>query len=236
MLSSQPAEPQKRPPTATSCLVAALVLAAIAVSLCGFGLFFVRVLWPMIPRRVVPNPESYQGVGELLPLLELEPLTGRSSQLSLIDLQGDVVLLNLWGTWCPPCREELPRLAELRQRFAGQSAFRLVSVSYPSMGQGDDLRSLRENTETLLHRLNVDMPVYWDPGDATRAAVDRVLPSAADAASGVSLFPTTVLLDRDGVIRAVWIGYRPGVETEIERCVDRVLSESSTAVGRPEQQ
>jgi thiol-disulfide isomerase/thioredoxin len=211
--------------TAASCLVAGLVLAAILTSLCGFGLFFFRVVWPMIPERFIPNPEKYQGVGDPLPTLELEPLTGRSSRVSLADLQNQVVLLNFWGTWCPPCRDELPHLAGLRQRFSGQKAFRLLSVSYPVMGQGDDLQSLRENTETLLKRLGVDMPVYWDPDDATRTALNQVVPDAMDAGSGISLFPTTVLLDRHGLIRAVWIGYRPGVETEMERYVDQVLSE-----------
>ena len=134
----------------------------------------------------------------------------------MADLQDHVVLLNFWGTWCRPCRDELPHIAELRQRFAGQEAFRLVAISYPPLGQGDDLQSLREETAALLKRLNLDLPTYWDPDNETRTAVDQLIPDAVHEISGVSLFPLTVLLDRQGVIRAVWVGYRPGVETEIE--------------------
>ena len=76
-----------------------------------------------------------------------------------------------------------------------------------------------------MKRLNLDLPTYWDPDNETRTAVDQLIPDAVDEISGVSLFPLTVLLDRQGLIGAVWIGYRPGVETEIERYVDKVLSE-----------
>ena len=210
--------------TVASCLVAGLVLILLLASLSGFVLFFFRVILPRIPRRVVPNPESYRGVGEPLTYLELEPLTGHSPGLSLRELDDRVVLLSFWGTWCPPCRAELPKIAALRQRFAGQEAFELVAISYPASGQGDDLTSLRENTEALLKRLDLDLPTYWDPGDTTRIEVDRRI--------GFEGFPTTLLLGRHGVIRAVWVGYRPGVETEIERYVDKVLSEEEERRGR----
>jgi thiol-disulfide isomerase/thioredoxin len=203
--------------TPKSCLVAALVLIAIVVSLCGFILFFFRVLLPMIPERIVPNPESYRGVGKPLTFLELEPLTGKPSRLTLPDLEDHVVLMDFWGTWCPPCRAELPHFAALRERFAGQEAFQLVAISYPAFGQGDDAQSLRENTTALLKELKLDLPTYWDPGGTTLSAVDQLI--------GFEGFPTTILFDRHGVIRAIWVGYRPGVETEIERYVDKVLSE-----------
>ena len=90
----------------------------------------------------------------------------------------------------------------------------------PSGGQGDDRQSLREDTEELLKRLNLDLPTYCDPGSKTLSAVDQLI--------GFSGYPTSVLLDRHGVVRDVWVGYRPGVETEMERRVDEVLSEKKT--------
>lgn len=203
--------------TPLAYVVAGLILLAMMVSLCGFWLFFTRVVGPMIPRRFVPNPETtYQGIGESLPFLELEPLTGDSRRLSLPDLDDNVVLLSFWGTWCRPCRSELPHIAALRQRFAGQKMFRLVAISYPVLGRGNDLQSLREETAGLLQQLNLELPTYWDPDDVTRSALDQVV--------GFQGFPTTVLLGRHGVIRAIWVGYRPGVETEMERYIDKALS------------
>ena len=82
-----------------------------------------------------------------------------------------VTLLNFWGTWCPPCRNELPHIAELRQRFAGREAFRLLAVSCPPGGQADDVQSLQEDTASLLKRLGLDLPTYYDPDDATQSAL-----------------------------------------------------------------
>ncbi len=208
----------QRPVTPTSCLATAIALAIVLSLLGGLVVFFIWVVLPMIPQRFVPNPEAYRGVGESLAFVELEPLTGQPPRLSLQDLDGRVTLLNFWGTWCPPCRDELPHLAALRERFAGRDEFQLIAISYPAFGENDDVRSLRENTEELLERLDLDLSTYWDPDDVTRSAVAQVIDFQG--------FPTTVLVDRLGVVRAVWVGYRPGVETQMERYVGVVLNEN----------
>ena len=202
-------------------LAVAIVVGIIVIDLIGIG---VARLMPLLQRKI-RGPETRLGVGQRLNFLELEPLTGSPPPISVADLQNHVVLLNLWGTWCPPCREELPHMAELRQRFAGQPTFRLLAVSYPPIGQPDDLQSLRNETADLLKKLDVDLPTYCDPGNATLKAVDETI-----ALEG---YPTTILLDRRGVVRAVWAGYRPGVETEMERSIDELLSEKPPG-GRPE--
>ena len=168
-------------------------------------------------ERPGPKPEDEPGVGEALTYLTLRPLTGPSSPVGLSDLKGHVVLLNIWGTWCPPCRAELPHMAELRQRFAAQTAFRLLAVSYPSIDQNDDVKSLREETADLLKRLNLDLPTYYDPEGKTLDTI-KAIPDFAG-------FPTTLLLDRRGVIRAIWKGYIPGLETEMERYIAMILAE-----------
>jgi thiol-disulfide isomerase/thioredoxin len=202
-----------------------LVILLPVIDIIGVG---ISLLMPAlhVVQRSLQRPETHFGVGQKLTSLELEPLTGDPPPLSLSDLQNHVVLLNLWGTWCPPCREELPHMAELRQRFAGQPTFRLLAVSYPPIGQPDDVQSLRKETADLLNTLHVDLPTYCDPGNATLKAVDETI-----ALEG---YPTTLLLDRRGVVRAVWAGYRPGVEAEMERFIDAILSEQP-AGGRPEE-
>jgi thiol-disulfide isomerase/thioredoxin len=215
-------EPQNRP-TPASWLVGLTVLLILAVALGGGWLFLANVIVPMIPQRLVPNPESYRGIGDQLTFLEVEPLTPGSPRFSISDVEDEVILLSFWGTWCPPCRKELPHIAALRQRFAGQQAFRLVPISYPALGQEDDLPSLRQNTDALLRHMNLDLPTYYDPNDMTRAAVDQLI--------GFEGFPTTILLGRHAVVRAVWVGYRPGMETEIERYIDRALGEGDGGRG-----
>lgn len=186
--------------------------------LCVVAVLGYRLL--RLPQRAAVHPESQQGVGQSLLLVELQPLTGDSRRTSLDDLRGQVTLLNFWGTWCGPCREELPHLAALQERYAGQKAFRLLAVSYPPRGQPDDFVSLRDETAALLGRLKIDMPTYFDPNARTLADAARL--------TGLPGFPTSVLLDRRGVVRAVWIGYRPGVETEMEQWIGDLLDENET--------
>ena len=224
MADSQPTDQPRRPRGKKSPLFWAFVFITALILIDVIGVLLGQLMpWLQV---MMGGPEVHRGIGQRLTLLELEPLTGDPPRLSLSDLQNHVVLLNLWGTWCPPCREELPHMAELRQRFAGQPTFRLLAVSYPPIGQPDDLQSLRNETADLLKKLDVDLPTYCDPGNATLKAVDETI-----ALEG---YPTTILLDRRGVVRAVWVGYRPGVETEMERVIDEILSEKP-AGGRPEE-
>ncbi len=83
---------------------------------------------------------------------------------------------------------------------------------------------MRENTEELLTQLKLDLPTYSDP--------DSITLSAADAAIALEGYPTTLLLDGKGVIRAVWLGYRAGVETEMERYIGMVLEEEKIKEGK----
>jgi thiol-disulfide isomerase/thioredoxin len=212
-------EPQP-PPTLKSRIAGTAI--TVAVIILVVAAYWVVVGW-LTPVPNLPKPEAYLVVGQPLPHLELRPLTGDGPSISLPDLQNHVTLLNLWGAWCPPCRDELPHMAELRQRYAGQETFRLLAVSCPQGGQGDDVPSLRQNTASLLARLKLDLPTYHDPNGATQDALFNLMKLEA--------FPTTVLLDRRGVIRAVWVGYRPGVETEIERYISNLLDEESTPAG-----
>ncbi len=197
---------QARTPTAVFGLIAAILAAAAMVGISGCE-----------GGRTGPNPEEEPGVGEALTYLNLQPLTGQPRPIGPGDLHGHVILLNIWGWWCGYCRAELPHIAELRQRFAGQTAFRLAAVSYPSGDSVSDVESLREQTADLLKRLDVDLPTYYDPEGKTLDAMKAVTDFAG--------FPTTLLLDRHGVIRAIWKGYGPGVETEMERYISLVLAE-----------
>jgi thiol-disulfide isomerase/thioredoxin len=193
------------------------VLAAIAIM--GAVVIYWLVAGWLMPARKLPKPEDHSCVGRPLPFLELRPLTGDGPPTALRDIQNHVTLLNFWGAWCRPCREELPHIAGLRQRYAGQEAFRLLAVSCPQGEQGDDVQSLQQETTLLLKQLKLDLPTYYDPDRASQYGLFNLLKHEA--------FPTTVLLDHRGVIRAVWVGYRPGVETEMERYIDNLLDEDS---------
>jgi thiol-disulfide isomerase/thioredoxin len=214
--SAEPKPPKAENPS-RPLLIPVVVLVVAAV-------IYWFVIAPLISPPAMPKPEDHTGVGRPLSYLELRPLTGDATPISLPDLQNHVTLLNFWGTWCPPCRDELPHIAQLHQRFAGQEAFRLLAVSCPAGGQSNDVRSLQEETAALLKRLDLSIPTYDDPDGGTEFTVRKLV-----AEQG---YPTTVLLDRHGVIRAVWLGYRPGAETEMERYISKILDEENEPTER----
>ncbi len=171
------------------------------------------------------------GSGELAPAgqtgprlagLELEGLTGDAQNVVLEELSGQVVLLNFWGTWCPPCKAELPHIAAIERKYGDRADFRLLAVSCagdPSAENSpQDIEVLRQTTAEFLSARGIDMPTYADPGHRTRRAI------GFDYS-----YPTTLLVDRQGVIRKKWVGYRPGTEKEMEQAVEQLLAE-----GRPQ--
>ncbi|MCE5266398.1 MAG: TlpA family protein disulfide reductase [Planctomycetaceae bacterium] len=170
------------------------------------------LLWAYLRLR----PLEPLGIGRELNALSLQPLTGDSAPVSLASLKNRVTLLNLWGPWCPPCRRELPHLAELSRHFASEKAFQLLAVAYPSE-VSDDVESLRDDTAAVLSDLKVSIPTYRDDG--------KVSLSAVDGAIGFSGYPTTLLIDRKGVIRGIWVGDVSGIKIEVRQRIAEVLRE-----------
>jgi cytochrome c biogenesis protein CcmG, thiol:disulfide interchange protein DsbE len=180
--------------------------------------FFLAMLGLLAIQFYWPRDESANqlGVGAKLPNLQLEPLTGDDQPVRLRDLAGKVVLLDFWGTWCPPCRAEIPHIAELRKQFRDEPDFRLLAVS--CRDQTDDPESLRPDTEAFLDGHKLDLPTYADPGFYTRLQLDKI--DAFD-----SSYPTTLLLDRESVIRAIWVGYSPETVEQMGKKIAKLLAE-----------
>jgi cytochrome c biogenesis protein CcmG/thiol:disulfide interchange protein DsbE len=133
----------------------------------------------------------------------------------LQDLAGKVVLLDFWGTWCPPCRAEFPYIAALAAKYRDVPDFRVIPVS--CRDESDEPASLRPDTEAFLHEHKFDLPTYADPGFYSRLQVDKV--------ASFDGYPTTLLLDRESVIRAIWVGYSPDTAEQIADKVAKLLTE-----------
>jgi thiol-disulfide isomerase/thioredoxin len=117
---------------------------------------------------------------QALPNLAFQSPDGKP--MTLADLRGRVVLLNLWATWCAPCRKEMPALDKLQAELGGPD-FEVVAVNI-------DQRNL-ERPKTFLTEVGVTkLGYYADPS----ARIFQQL-RAVDRAVGM---PTTILIDRDG--------------------------------------
>jgi thiol-disulfide isomerase/thioredoxin len=198
-----------RPPRARNPLIFWIVLA-----LGGAGVFVYLLL-------VTTPSSSPQGppVGHSLGYLQLEGLTGGAKNVSLDDLQGRVTLLNYWGTWCPPCLREFPELVKLGEKFADRDGFRMVLVSCGGEGDDSSLDLLRHETEDFLASRGLMLPIYADQNAASRRAMMLILEQ------DVMPYPTTLIFDRQGVIRGYWPGYSRHAVGEMTDLIERLLAE-----------
>lgn len=163
------------------------------------------------------NGMNHPAVGKPLESIQLVPLTANAEPVSSDDMAGHVTMINFWGTWCPPCVKEFPHLAELADRYSGRDDFSFLSVSCPG-STDDDLEALKNDTQSFLRSHKSKLAVFADPQSVTQK-------SAARAGAFDFGYPTTVVLDRQGIIRAVWNGYVTGVEHQMEEVVHKLLDE-----------
>ena len=135
------------------------------------------------------------------------------------DLDGKVVLINFWGTWCPPCRAEFPHIVALYSKLRNEADFKLLAVSC-NPGAPDDVNEneLRETTQAFLDNRETDMPAYADLDGSARLHFQKVTARSMG-------YPTTIALDRTGTIRGMWEGYRPGTERDIVALIEQLLAE-----------
>ena len=126
--------------------------------------------------------------GQAAPDFALKSSTGENMRLS--EYRGDVVMVNFWATWCGPCRQEMPLLDELYNRYQ-RVGFNLLGVNID-----DDSRRAMQ----MVEELGVDFPVLFD----ARKEVSKLY--------DVDAMPVTVIIDRQGTVRYVHQGYKPGYE------------------------
>jgi peroxiredoxin len=157
-------------------------------------------------------------VGQPMSALDLEPLTGEADAVSLDSLRGKVAVINFWGTDCAPCVKEFPRLAEVWDRNRGNAEFKFVSVSTKDAPENVD--KLRDETSAFLKSHSVAIPTY---ADALGKSRDKFADLTKDPDPA---YPITMVLDRKGVIRAVWRGYADGEEHQVEQMISKLLNES----------
>jgi peroxiredoxin len=145
----------------------------------------------------LPKPE----VGSAAPDFTLAALDGR--QYRLADLKGKVVFVNLWATWCPPCRKEMPSMVQL------YNAFRNEGLEILAVSEDREMEAL----EDFVKRYQVSFPVLLD----TEKAVYKLY-----RATGV---PETHLIDRRGVLQASVIGPFDWTAPDVVRRVKALLDQ-----------
>ena len=122
-------------------------------------------------------------IGHQAPEFTFLDLNG--SRVSLSDFRGKVVFVNVWATWCPPCREEMPSMQKLYERFKNEE-FEILAVSIDSNG--------REAVAPFMEKLNLTFPVLLDPE------------SKMWGLYGLTGVPESFIINREGIVVRKIIG------------------------------
>ena len=146
-------------------------------------------------------------VGSAAPAFKAVTLDSSPRPKTLADYRGDVVLLNVWATWCAPCRVEMPSIQKLHESY-GSRGLKVVAVSIDDPGQA---RAIREFSTDF--RLTFE--ILHDQSGAIRRDYQ---------ATGV---PETFILGRDGVIRKKWIGPADWNSSANRALIEQLLAEKA---------
>jgi cytochrome c biogenesis protein CcmG/thiol:disulfide interchange protein DsbE len=130
----------------------------------------------------IPTTKQIQ-VGFSAPNFIFPDLKGQ--QISLSDQRGKVVLVNIWATWCPPCKQEMPSMQKLYEKFKGEN-FEILAVSIDSTG--------RDAVAPFTRTMNLTFPVLLDPKEDIGSLY------------GITGVPESFIIDKEGIVVEKIIG------------------------------
>ena len=135
-------------------------------------------------------------IGSRLPEFRVQDLQGR--EISSADLRGKVVVIDFWATWCQPCKKEMPGYQRLLNRY-GAGGFAVIGFKFDTMKDAED-------PIVFARRIGVRYPLAVATGDIKQKF------------GGIEGLPTTLIYDRQGVLRQKVIGfeYTDVIENELK--------------------
>lgn len=145
---------------------------------CVFLIIFLRQ-----ERGSTPKTTTSIQPGLEVPNFTFPDIDGK--EISLADHRGKVVLVNVWATWCPPCRQEMPSMQSLYAKFKDEN-FEILAVSIDSEG--------RDAVAPYMGKMNLTFPALLDPGETIRPLY------------GITGVPESFIIDRQGILVEKIIG------------------------------
>lgn len=121
------------------------------------------------------------------------------------DYEGKVLILDIWGTWCPPCRQEIPHFVKLQEKYA-EKGLRIIGLTWERK-QPDD--QVKKQVEAFAAREKINYPLTL------------ITQEVLESIPGMNGFPTTLFIDRQGQVAERVTGALPS--QEIERRVKKLL-------------
>lgn len=166
------------------------------------GTIVLFYFYSSISKREGPGPGGapMARIGERAPDFMLPALGGNTVKLS--DYRGQVVFLNIWASWCPPCREEMPAMEALYKRLKDRP-FKMLAVSIDQKGE--------EFVGSFLARQGLTFPVLLDPEGKTYKLY------------GLTGVPETFILDKNGIVIRKILGPQDWTNAQWLEYFDRTI-------------
>lgn len=155
-----------------------LLLGLGAILIAGSVYFLLQNVLPQAGVETVPVKVSF-------PAPELTLMNTQGISHSLADYRGQVVLVNLWATWCPPCKEEMPALQAFYDKYREQG-FVVIAIN-----DGDPTADVLQ----FVKDYQLTFPVWLDP---TYIATEQAFKTLS--------LPSSFVIDRTGTIQLQWVG------------------------------
>jgi len=122
-------------------------------------------------------------------------------EYTLSSLKGQVVIIDFWATWCPPCRNSIPTFMKLYEKY-NERGFTILGIGL------DDEEALIN----FKNQMNIPYPILVGSNELAKAY-------------GVSGIPKTIFIDKKGSIRKTQVGFAPELESQFDALVDSLLNE-----------
>lgn len=161
-------------------------------------------------RTVLRSELAPVGVGVEAPDFSVITLDSIPKTKTLADYRGQVVLINLWATWCAPCRVEMPAIESLHRAYAPKG-LKVIAISADDPGTDAQIRD-------FVKQYGLTFEVLHDTG-GQEGKVSRDYQTSG--------YPETVIIGRDGIIRKKLLGAHNWNSAENRALIERLLAERS---------
>ena len=169
--------------------------------LARFVTLFVFVISAFLGMSNIANASQKTQDGSAAPDFTLKSRIGKNLRLS--DYRGQVVMLNFWASWCGPCRQEMPILEQMYKRYK--------KLGFVILGVNTEQDSGKANA--YLRDIKVSFPILYD----STSKVSQLYNNKA--------MPTTIMIDRNGKMRFMHEGYKPGYEKDYKKQIKKLIRE-----------
>ena len=155
--------------------------------------------------------DDYPPLASGLADADFELLDGAKFKVS--DKKGKVLLLNIWGTWCGPCREEMPHFVELQNKYRDQG----LEIIGLNIGDGSGTPESIPEIKAFVERMKLNYTIARSPNEATIQFYQI---------TKQQVVPQTLLVDREGHLRGVFVGGGRQVIDSMKSTLDKTMAES----------